>query len=97
MSRLINADALIECLQTWKTAAVSEGLPINERFAVAMIAQVNLMPTIEERKKGKWLLHTYMPHNKYCSCCEKDSPYGKLWNFCPNCGADMRKGEGEKE
>lgn len=42
------------------------------------------------RKKGKWELHTYMPHHKYCSCCGSDSPYNKAWEYCPNCGADMR-------
>ena len=56
-----------------------------------LIDKIEHVPTIEpERKTGKWLLHTYMPHNKYCSCCEKDSPYDKWWNFCPYCGADMR-------
>lgn len=40
-------------------------------------------------KEGKWILHTYLPHHNYCSICEKDSPYNKRWNFCPNCGAKM--------
>ena len=44
---------------------------------------------IVERKKGKWVLHTYMPHKNYCSECEKNSPYNKRWDFCPNCGAKM--------
>ena len=49
------------------------------------------------QKKGQWLLHPcYMPHKNYCSCCEKDSPYDKRWEFCPNCGADMR-GEADGE
>lgn len=95
MSRLIDADALIECLQTWKNVAVSEGLPINERFAVAMIAQVNLMPTIEERKKGKWIHHDggYSDHYE-CTACGRDTVLteGK-WRYCPNCGADMRGGQ----
>ncbi len=55
-------------------------------------AQTELMmlPSAEPRKKGKWILHSYMPHNNYCSNCEKDSPYNRRWKFCPNCGADMR-------
>ena len=104
MSRLIDADALIECLQTWKTVAVSEGLPINERFATAMIAQVNLMPTIEpERKKGRWIERNPQNSDK-CRLIECDKcgfshivgfnvPY-EHWienrNFCERCGADMR-------
>ena len=33
-----------------------------------------------------WISHTYMPHNKYCSCCKRDSPYNKRWDYCPYCG-----------
>lgn len=49
-----------------------------------------------ERKHGKWLLHSYMPHKNYCSCCETDSPYNNRWKFCPNCGADMREVDDER-
>lgn len=55
-----------------------------------------LPPAQPERIKSKWALHTYMPHNKFCLACRNDSPYNKRWDFCPNCGADMR-GEGVKE
>ena len=92
--RLIDADALIECLQTWKTAAVSEGLPINERFAVAMIAQVNLMPTIEpERKKGEWILVTDGNGQHYvCDHCGQWR-YHQGQKFCSECGLKMEEGE----
>ena len=43
----------------------------------------------EESKALGWQYHTYIPHNKYCPKCGKDSPYNKLWDFCPNCGAEM--------
>ena len=53
-------------------------------------------PTIEsERKKGKWL-----PENRtidafwVCSSCGFPSEAHAaniLYNFCPNCGADMRE------
>ena len=40
---------------------------------------------------GEWLINSdgYYP---YCSNC-KESPEGKMTNFCPNCGADMCKQE----
>lgn len=55
------------------------------------------MPTIEERKKGKWIL----PNNPIakandewiCSGCHY--LIGGKHNYCPNCGADMR-GEGHE-
>ena len=38
-------------------------------------------------RHGRWAIHSFMPHTKYCSECEADSPYNKRWDFCPNCGA----------
>ena len=47
-----------------------------------------------ERKKGQWI-------GDFCSCCglskyyffkmidDECTPFG-MWNFCPNCGANMR-------
>lgn len=56
---------------------------------------MNDVPSAEpERKKGKWT-------GDCCSCCgvskynyikivdDECGPFG-TWNFCPNCGADMR-------
>ena len=51
----------------------------------------NLPSAEPERKTGKWIHHTYMPHTKYCSNCDEDSPYNKMWEYCPNCGAKMEK------
>ena len=51
-------------------------------------------PTVEERPKGKWY-YNYQ-NGWHCSICNKsvkDMPtvMGKAdFNFCPNCGADMR-------
>lgn len=59
-------------------------------------------PTIEERKKGKWIIepHTKGMYIHRCSECMKvlmlsptDQP---KYNYCPNCGADMR-GENDGE
>jgi hypothetical protein len=69
------------------------------------ISTVSTMPTIQpERKKGEWLPDN---NNAYemrfvCSCCKESevvptigfTKYKTLWDFCPNCGADMR---GEKD
>ena len=55
-------------------------------------------PTIEERKKGKWrrrLVDCGFNADWHCSRCGwKTSLEEHGYNFCPNCGADMRQ-EGE--
>ena len=55
-------------------------------------------PTIEERKKGKWIL-TQDDDYEYCTCSECGYQNGENWMngsdipFCAMCGADMRGGE----
>lgn len=41
-------------------------------------------------KRGTWITRPYMMGNtQYCSLCGEN--YGVKYNFCPNCGADMRE------
>ena len=51
-------------------------------------------PTIEERKNGKWrrrLVDCGFNADWHCSRCGwKTSLEEHGYNFCPNCGADMR-------
>lgn len=49
--------------------------------------------SLEDRPQGKWIdtgekMENYGKWYR-CSNCEHTDYYG---NFCPNCGADMRKG-----
>lgn len=60
-----------------------------EDDCIRMMDVNNLPSVVRHKKMGKWVLHTYMPHKKYCSECDEDSPYNKRWTFCPNCGAKM--------
>lgn len=65
-------------------------------------------PTIEpERKKGRWMPHkeksreyigTVLVNVEYdywlCDTCGYRVENGQpIYNFCPNCGADMREGD----
>ena len=92
--RLIDGDALMErlgiaydcreCDQdkppycTWKPDVVD---------VCQIIADA---PTIEERKKGKWIDKSGGIECawNYCSVCGEQAI--DLYDFCPNCGADMR-------
>lgn len=57
------------------------------------------LPSVElERKKGKWIFHIddLFPEEstQECSVChEEESVKIQNDNFCPNCGAEMTRGE----
>lgn len=80
--RLIDADELITafpCGETVQTECVR--------------ATIKHMPTIEERKKGEWNTDKESPEYATCSVCghcDWDCTESEYFNFCPNCGADMR-------
>lgn len=99
--RLIDADALIyeikECLWDWDSV---DGITATTVLKQT-ITDIGNMPTIEpERNRGKWHITDAYPHNVYCSECNTRfaQTHWAVWedgslprNFCPNCGADMRK------
>lgn len=88
--RLIDADKI-----PWTD--LNDNPNSNIKVLVTFADKVNRMPTIEERKKGKWI---DMGDFEQCSVClgtrlkEVQTVYGKaIWiktDYCPNCGADMR-------
>ena len=95
MSRLIDADEL-------KTKKVR----CEERAEwVVPVAEIDWMPTIEpERKKGRFIGTEYDGYAdgnpvyyawecSECGCVFEDEE--PTYNFCPNCGADMRGGDAE--
>lgn len=97
MGRLIDADAL-------KKKVRNECLMPDWCHVLIDVAIAN-MPTIEERKKGKWEEREVSSdkvidewQSARCSVCGKyhTTPYMYYFDnfsFCPNCGADMRGGE----
>lgn len=67
-----------------------------------VIDQIDREDTIEpERKKGEWIEQDDAWDGVYyeCSVCKEPftlidgTPSENLYNFCPNCGADMRGNE----
>ena len=44
------------------------------------------------RKKGEWKLRkNESKHQDWWACSECGGQFSYKWNFCPYCGADMRK------
>lgn len=78
--RLIDADALTRdaCIKFYTTPHYKHILDL-----------IDNAPTVDERPQGKWIT-TWERYIFQCSCCHGMSV---KYNFCPNCGADMRGDE----
>ena len=59
------------------------------------IALVNMLSAQPERKKGRWTTKNgELAIWDVCSECKKMVMHkAPFYNYCPNCGADMREGE----
>lgn len=96
--RLIDADAFKKYMQN----ALEETrgcYPDKGEWAEDITEQfckdIDDQPTVEpERKKGKWLVDPNEFDEWYCcSVCHKGlTMFDGTYDFCPNCGADMRGG-----
>lgn len=92
MSRLIDADALER--DGWQ---MSRTVRVTKDTMEFQTRKPTDFPTIEPRKKGKWKPFdlTWGRSIYACSACghgaEVPTEMGDpIYNFCPNCGADMR-------
>lgn len=92
--RLIDADELKKAIhEEWDEVLVwdESGAATADQFEIL----VDSVPTIEERKKGKW---NWVSFNIECSECGAMPNFDStepLYNFCPICGADMRGDEND--
>ena len=90
--RLIDADELIKDIDCSADMGGALGKVVEcvKYYAKFMVASA---PTIEERKKGKWIRGDAekLIGSQRCSICHKACYKGNdYFNYCPNCGADMR-------
>jgi rubrerythrin len=90
--RAIDADAMIDRLKEWDTKD-----KIDKALYNFTLNRINEQPTIQpaqpDRIKGRWTVKEgELSFWDVCSVCRKmiihRAPH---YNFCPNCGADMRE------
>ena len=66
---------------------------IKKSDAIEIVKQGGVSDDISrEAKQGKWILDEFTAKygNPYrCSCCNIE--FGDTYNYCPNCGAGMKK------
>lgn len=87
MSRMIDADALIAEMHN---IILEDGEDRRIFYEV-----IERQPTIEERKKGKWIRNDNGTYS--CSLCHSWIPEEQHFyaRYCLYCGADMRGGNHE--
>ena len=98
MPRLIDADRLkeeiVEAGQESTRYRIGEFWELNRNEIWKVIDE---QPTVEERKRGEWESTGWWSRIHKCSQCGNALDFDGVnagrgdANFCPNCGADMRK------
>ena len=102
MAKYINADTLIDELKD--TFDDGDGIAIGEYWSSKVVRSVidDLAQDIDVREnvKGEWIGEAdgyadgeLVYDTWYCGACGtyfEDWEEEPTWNFCPNCGADMR-------
>ena len=88
MKRYIDANKLKKSLYIPYTSII--------KISESIMTQIDAQQTanVRENVKGEWIKVDEQPyfrkhfHKVCCSVCRKQGY--DYWNFCPNCGADMR-------
>ena len=84
MSRYIDADELIEDVRR------KRGL--HEIIKGVIYSFLHDAPTADvvESKRGEWKVDETHDYEPYCSLCGHEPIAGEKYNYCPDCGAEMR-------
>lgn len=80
---LISKEEAMDAIRAIKEVMLTNGEVINALYHV---------PTIESRQKGEWRTSRVHGGIVKCDFCgfQWGSNEGGKFNYCPNCGADMR-------
>lgn len=96
MTDYISREALLKLIGTMPSSPITDR---EERIIRAFISTVKTFPAADVRpvKRAHWKEDWEMGCSKCSECGEgflwEDFNGVAEWNFCPNCGADMRQKE----
>ena len=96
MDDLISRQEAIDALNDELTITGKTNAIVVQDYIRKVNVRLNDLPSAEpERKKGRWL-SVFDEEESKCSVCGSEFyyPEERGYNFCPNCGADL-KGEQE--
>jgi rubrerythrin len=87
---LISREDAIKCLDGNVLITEQKEAEAVKEYFETVIARLKALPTIEERKEGRWANVSFSIGK--CSECGFSGGNCYVMNYCPNCGARM-KGE----
>ena len=80
---------LADKYREWVKEAIEKNKTMVLDCAESVIAFLDVKGYLKENNRGKWIANQ---DGKYhCSKCDDVAPKGYRWNYCPNCGAEMRQ------
>lgn len=93
--RLIDADKLKAHYSWWKGG--SREMTMDEAKS-DFDCIIDLQPTVDPIKHGRWIVISEYPKKAECSYCGYPTEHELVcwWDYCPNCGADMRGEKNDK-
>ena len=96
MNDAIRRQDVIECIKGYIHEIITEsGVDKNahtNKVLRELAESIEKMPAVQpETKTGKWVFHRNDLSTLYRWECDKCRKFSKTdFNYCPNCGADMR-------
>ena len=92
MDDLINRQFAIDNMARVIWGYPNEIYPQLNDFSMALeLAKDGLMGVPSAQRKGRWEYNE--KESRFVKCSECKHLFYAEWNFCPNCGADMRGDE----
>ena len=80
---------LLKIIQDFKVATGCKDILVVQKDAMKAWDENGVAYTMQpERKKGEWERTSFYNDTPICSECYLEGRWD--WDFCPNCGADMR-------
>ena len=90
MDDLISRQAAIDELVRW--GEIPDYSDKEKILIGAVIGMLSSLPSVQpQRMRGRWIPQGWNDTYCKCSCCDAVYVTAEIpYNFCPNCGADMR-------
>lgn len=95
MAKLIDGEKLLAVIEEHCYTLCDRFNSTDKGMFLCGIKQaINEQPTVDTERHAHWIKEkvediTYPWYRRVCSNCKMQSPLGREYNYCPNCGCKM--------